>query len=242
MINLHVVPPHVRNLLIKDSVDGINCLPKTTEAQQNIPKSSNLMCHETAHRLSSRDITGHDDSASAGNAVKSRKRPFSADSDVEVVPQKSAKNEPITVSNNAAAYMVCFRYKMSKIIEKANFQLLLATQQKMNELENKKKEMATLVEKIEKCESSLSDPMHPMIYAFKLMSQDLSLKQWAKLQREVQKLTLLLGQIEWKKQFIMESVSKQATQLILTCKELPGVEQLVEEYMKNLNLTPPPAS
>ena len=235
---------------ILDGFDGIKGFPGT--AKKMLP-GSNTVCDKTARSLCSRGIAPHNGSVTAGNMGKSLKRPFPACTDIEVVPQKVAKNELTTFSENSAhdfdtesefrsannhgesrnsdAFRIYFQHHMEAIIKKARSQLLFETHEKKSELTSKENKAKSVEKSLRCCRRNLGNLMHPMEYAFTVLLHDESLRKLIELEMEIQKLTFELKQEELQKK-LMERVHNQAIQEISNCEELTGgVGPAVEEYM-----------
>lgn len=237
-----------------DSVDGATGF----EGQKNIPRCSNVTCHKTARGLCSRDIAGHDGTVSAGNRVKSLKRPCSTPPDLDVTPQKITKKELSTVSESSTrhhvdaelkfrpanpadslesdVFRICFQRQMERVVSKARLKFLLATKEQIDRLENKKKEITCVEEKLRDGENSLRNPMHPMTCGIKQMLLDQYLRKLVALQLEVKKLTRSLAQDERKKEF-NKIACELATREVASYEVLDfGVRPVVEDYMNNPRL------
>ena len=125
---------------------------------------------------------------------------------------------------------------MQRIMKQTKFQLNLATLDKQIKLEQKKLEIANLEERAKRVElRKYSEHMHTFQFVNMELAQNLFKVQQESLQRQVNKLTLLLGQSDWKKEFVMNTVRKLAThqlQLIPNAEKFTGgVERAVEEYL-----------
>ena len=245
MISTNFVPSQEKKQSADDSVNSTKSFPAITEGQQNIPQPNDVTRHEIAagtagsHKLDSRDVAG----------CNSLKRRLSEDTAPNEMPQKVEKKDPSTNDgetrppaenkkklSESEAFMMCFEFQMQRIMKQTKFQLDLATLNKQIELEKKKLEIADLEERADRFElRKYSEHMHTFQFVNMELAQNHFKVKQDSLQRQVNNLTFLLGQSDWKKEFVMKTVRKLAThqlQLIPNAEKLTGgVERAVEEYL-----------
>ena len=245
MISTNFVPSQEKKLPADDSVNSTNSFPAITEGQQNVPQPNDVTRHEIAagtagsHKLDSRDVAG----------CNSLKRRLTEDTAPDEMPQKVAKKDPSTNDgetkppaeskkklSESEAFMMCFEFQMQRIMKQTKFQLKLATLDKQIALEQKKLEIANLEERAKRVEfRKYSEHMHTFQFVNMELSQNCFKVQQYSLQRQVNNLKFLLGQSDWKKEFVMKTVRKLAThqlQLIPNAEKFTGgVERAVEEYL-----------
>ncbi|MGO0308433.1 hypothetical protein ACTL6P_17865 [Endozoicomonas acroporae] len=244
-----VTPQEWGDWLVNQSLDGIldgiEGFPRTAEGQKKMLPGSNTACDRAARSLCSRHIAPYNGSVPTGSMGKSMKRPLPACTDLEVVPQKLARNELSTFgknnppgaannhreSRNSDVFRICFQHRMEGIIKKNRFQLLFEAQKKKSELKSKENKAKRVVENLGCCRRSLGNLMHPMEYAFKVLVHDESLRKLIELKIEIQQLTFELKQEELQKKF-RARVYNQAIREMSNCAELAGgVGRAVEEFM-----------
>ncbi|WBA80637.1 hypothetical protein [Endozoicomonas sp. GU-1] len=249
MIVSGVVPPQgwrdwLANQSLDTILDGIEGFPRTAEGQEKMLPGSNTACDRTARSLCSRHIAAYNGSV-PGSMGKSMKRPLPASTDLEVVPQKLARNELSTFSKNnppgsannhresrnSDLFRMRFEHRMEGIIKKNRLQLLIETQKKKSELKSKENKAKRVLENLGFSRRSLGHLMHPMEYAFKVLLHDESSRKLIELEIEIQQLTFELKQKELQKKF-RARVYSQAIRAMSNCPELVGgARRAVEEYM-----------
>ena len=242
MISTNFVPSQDRRLSADDTAKSF---PAITEGQQNIPQANNATRHENAdgtegsHKLDSRDVAG---------CISLKRRLTGDTAPDDEMPQKAAKKDSTTsdgepkspVENSkrlseSEAFMMCFESQMAEITKKTKFKLELATLDKQIALEKKKLEITNLEERINRADIRKGNPMHTLSWALTdLLQGEAKIKQNS-LKSEVNELTHLLEQNDWKKEFVMKNVRNvainQLQQVPNAEKFTGGVERAVEEYL-----------
>ena len=244
MISTNFVPSQEKKLPADDSVDSTKSFPAITEGQQNTPKASDATRHEIAdgtvgsHKLDSRDVA----------VCKSLKRRLTEDTAPDEMPQRVAEKEPSTSDgepkspaenskklSESEAFMICFEIQMAEIMKKTKFQLELATLDKQIALEKKKLEITNLEERINRADIRKGNPMHTLLWVLTDLLQDEAKIKQASLQSEVNELTLLLEQNDWKNEFVKKTARKVAINQLQPIPNAEmftgGVERAVEEYL-----------
>lgn len=226
-------------------LDGIEGFPRTAEGQKKMLPGSYTACDRTTRSLCSRHIAPYNGTVPAGSMGKSMKRPLPASTDLEVVPQKLARNELSTFSKNnppgsannhresrnSDLFRIRFQHRMERIIKKNRLELLIETQKKKSELKSKENKAKRVLENLGFCRRSLGNLMHPMEYAFKVLVHDESSRKLIKLEIEIQQLTFELKQEELQKKFRARVYNQAIREMSNRAELAGGAGRAVEEYM-----------
>ena len=240
MISTNFVPSQERKL---PADDGTKSFPAITEGQQNIPQPNDVAHHEIAATVGSQKLDSRDVAV-----CQSLKRGLIEDTALDERPQKAAKKELTTsdgepkspVENKkrlseSEAFMMCFEIQMAEIMKKTKFKLELATLDKQIALEKKKLEITDLEKHINRADIRKGNPMHTLLWALTDLLQDEAKIKQTSLKSEVNELTHLLEQNDWKNEFVKKTVRNvainQFQQIPNAEKFTGGVKCAVEEYL-----------